>query len=81
MKEIMPLTEFIEVLLEHTGYEKAIKEEGRRNRYPEQKTSKNLFLRPGILKEIMGSRVSGFLENLALVTDLDNWERANLRLV
>ena len=27
MKEIMPLTEFIEVLLEHTGYEKAIKEE------------------------------------------------------
>ena len=53
MKEIMPLTEFIEVLLEHTGYEKAIKEERTQESVSRTENIKNLFLRPGILKEIM----------------------------
>ncbi len=73
MKEIMPLTEFIEVLLEHTGYEKAIKEERTQESVSRTENIKEFISAArDFERDNEGAGLVDFLENLALVTDLDN---------
>lgn len=73
MKEVMPLTEFIQTLLEHTGYEKSLQDEKtveaetRLENIREFITAAKEFER-----DYQGSDLVDFLENIALVSDLDN---------
>ncbi|NLJ41834.1 MAG: DNA helicase PcrA [Clostridiales bacterium] len=72
MKEIMPLTEFIQTLIELTGYEKELEAEKtteaetRLENIREFVTAAEDFERNN-----PGSDLTGFLENVALITDLD----------
>lgn len=73
MKEVMPLTEFIEALLEHTGYEQAIKDEGT---LESETRLENIREFISAARDFEGDYEDAglveFLENVALVSDLDN---------
>ncbi|MFY9278022.1 MAG: DNA helicase PcrA [Caldicoprobacterales bacterium] len=72
MKEVMPITEFIKTLLEHTGYEKALKEE---KSVDSESRLENIreFLSAAqeFEQENENADLVDFLENIALVSDLD----------
>ena len=72
MKELMPVTEFISTLLVDTGYkamleeEKTIESESRLENIKEFVSAAREFE-----KENDGAGLTEFLENIALVSDLD----------
>jgi len=73
MKEIMPLTEFIEALLDHTGYEKALKEERTLEAESRLENIKEFISAArDFQRDNEGAGLVEFLENIALVTDLDS---------
>ena len=72
MKEVMPLTEFIKTLLEHTGYEKALKDE-KTGQAESRLENIREFLSAAqeFEQENENANLVDFLENIALVSDLD----------
>ncbi len=72
MKEVMPLTEFIKVLLEHTGYEQALKNE-KTDKVESRLENIREFLSAAQEFEVDNENANlvDFLENIALVSDLD----------
>lgn len=73
MKELMPLTEFIENLLEHTGYEKALQEERTADAEARLENIREfLSAAKDFERDYQDAGLVEFLENIALVSDLDS---------